>query len=229
MAGGHRDVLVALDERTPVLIGLQLILGHHIDADGIRAEQREGAAALAVGIHAADALDIELGHRPLDTGIVGLQLVELPEPVDIGNKRVVGQPTAVGAPNEVAVGLVVENLLALLLIPAGERLVVARGEHAVQRHLQVVLGILLGPQVHDHLVAGLIRNGADALADAVDTVAQLHEHSGDDGAVGADGIGHLLGLGHDLLHEAITLGRVDPVAEGRRQALLRSLRRTGSS
>ena len=219
LAGGDGDLLVGLDDGLPVHVLGELVLLDDVDAHGVGVEERhEGLEGLA-GLSTADALGVELGRGSVGLGGVGhavgvaavlevsAQLVELPEAVDVGEQVVHVVAGAVGAHDHAAHGQVVEDLLALLNGTAGEVVVLEGVELHVDRHLDLVLGVLLAPQVLDHLVGGLNGRGADALADAVEVVAQLDVHGGHDGAVGKHGVLNLI-EGQDVVH------LVDEVAHG---------------
>ena len=109
---------------------------------------------------------------------------------------------------------------------AGFRSIVGGGEELVQRHLHVVLSIFRAPQIHDHVEAVLGRNGADALADAVDAVAHTDVDVRDDLAAGQGHVAGNLGLVEHGLEQLVRLVQIRKVLEALLGSLL-SLRLKG--
>ena len=214
LAGGHADHVVSLDDLLPVVerqdalaVGDDLLVhGHRVVEGRLGGEERRvvgkdggvqvGALVGVLQVLALMQLHPLLGgverHEVGGVGVLALlgQQAVLPQAVGVGDVVVVVHAGAGPTHEKPAVRQVVAEALALLLVAARLLGEVGGGEGHAERHLDVGLGLLGRPVLHEEVERRVGVVGAYAQAVALNEGAQLDVDLRDHRAVGA---GVLLG------------------------------------
>ena len=200
VAGGEGEVLLGVDDRLPVVIGMDLAVGHDGAVAGNGTVERGAAVHEAVagvgggGAHVHEVAAGIGGH--VGHGVLARALQE-------GNLAVDLLARMHGAEHHAAHRQGLEQLGALLHGAAALGGKVERVEEDALGHLEVGLGLVLVEEAHPEAEARVGEVTAHADAVGVRQRAQLHVHVGDHGAVGAHVV---LGLGvHELLAATVEL------------------------